>query len=661
MNIYLRNKYLGFGFAIAIILLSHVYTFFYFPPAEGWWQVYAYLYNKGYRLYYELNLPFPPLFVIYNSILLKISNLYIVYRVLGILQVLVIFFMLYLSLRKYYAETVSLAGASFGVLMSIYNVVYLPNDYHTTESLFIIISLYFFLAYQDRRASFIRRFFAVFLSSIFLIGTFFLKQNIGLVLIVSCILSAIVSLVKARHKSDLYLFVFFLTLLSLSYITYISLLQMSALDVFQLTIGNDSKGNILTVITRIIADENNRMFLVKGGLYLPLLIIYPYIKNYYKKIFSDYIWVLGALLFIFLSVIFFRNPEDSSVLIVIVYLYWLIYALFFKGEYDVLMIPLLSLVYANSMTAGLCVGGLFLVMPFAMGYLFKELIADDDRLRGEYLYYPFIIILFFSLYVYKQKEPYNWWGLRQGEISQAKYILPYPELKYISVDKATYDIFYDIKQEIDQKSKYINDVYLYPDIPIFYQLHHKNPPTNNIVQWYDVISTAQFNEDFIKIKNEKPRIIIILDQPWFVYQGHALLKQSRLPQKDFMYYMDQQVALGVYRMVKYQIYDNDLFGDKVNGNKEDDISLVVSTPSVLGKTIDELYDDGYLYENYDIYDLLSRSCHVKDITQHKLLKGDRIFVKLKYSQINQLVCKIGAPDISSNKKYVLKIYEINGI
>lgn len=652
------NKYVGWLCAIVLILLSHLYTIFYFPPSEGWWQTYGYLYNRGFKLYQDIDLAFPPLFVIFNAALMKLSPYYMFYRIVGLIQVFAIFFFMYLSVRKKYSFIVSISASVIGILMSVYNIVYFPNDYHTSVSLFAIATIYYYIDLNDYSMSVYRRLVSGLLMSLFLVGTFLLKQNIGFVLLLAILVGYTVSLFKKRGRVEVYLYFVLVVSTMLIFIVFTKHLGMDFLDFIELTAKNDSKGNIVTVVTRVLVDDYNRGFLVKGLLYFPISLFYPRLKETLREYNSQFYRFFSVFVFVLFSLVFFRDPQKTSIIIVVIFLYVLTYRSFFMKEYSVLLLPLLSLFYANSMTAGLCVGGVFLIIPFAFGFLFDELLSDDIKVSQEYFYYSFLLFLFLSLFVYKQKSPYNWWGLEQASVSQAKYTLPYEELKFFRVDKSTSVLFSDIKKVIDEKSRYENDVYLYPDIPVFYQLHKKVPLTKNIVQWYDVINTDNMRKELEKVKSVRPRLIIMLDSPWFVYKGHASLKQSKLVQPELRTYLDEQVRNGVYRLLKYQIYDNNIFGD--NENEEDvfQMILVVRSLDIVGKTIDDLYDNGALTQNYNIQNIVSRSYYIKDIKGHRLRMGDKIIVNIKGSQVNDLVCKVGEPDIIDNEKYVLKIFEL---
>jgi hypothetical protein len=177
-----------------------------------------------------------------------------------------------------------------------------------------------------------------------------------------------------------------------------------------------------------------------------------------------------------------------------------------------------------------------------------------------------------------------------------------------------------------------------------------------LVQWFDVISTKNIKKELQEIKITQPRIVIILNPPWDVFKGHANMKNSKLYQQDIIKYFDDEVALGKYEMLKYQIYDNDYYGENVSEYEAKDLSVRINSPNVIGKTINELYQSGYLDEEYDIYDVVSRSQHIKEIEKHQLNYRDMISLKIRYSQIDKFVCKMGVPEIDKIDKYVLRVY-----
>jgi len=51
---------------------------------------------------------------------------------------------------------------------------------------------------------------------------------------------------------------------------------------------------------------------------------------------------------------------------------------------------------------------------------------------------------------------------------------------------------------------------------------------------------------------------------------------------------------------------------------------------IVGKTIDELYENKILKGNYRIVSIISHSYEIIDIKSHKLLMGDKIIILLSY-------------------------------
>jgi hypothetical protein len=659
LNKITNSKFLVFIISILIIIGSHVYTLFFFPPTEGWWQAYAYLYNNGFRLYTDVDLAFPPLVIIFNSWILHLTDLFLFNRLIGVLLVVVVFVIFYFFLSKDYSLITAITAALSGILISMYNVVYIPNDYHTFVNVFIVLALLFFsFILRKDGGLFLKGLYSV-LFAFSLWGVFFLKQNIGLLLVLGFVLSYIGECFFVEKKTkNIEVLLLILAVVGALFV-YTTLLKINILDIYRLTAGNDSKGSVVTVLTRIIADPNNIAFIIKAFLYYMVIVVIDYLVETYTDSYSKGHQISLMVIFVFMQVVFFRDPVNTSVVLALIYIIHLGRELLFKRIHHPLFIPLLALVFANSMTAGLCIAGLFIITPFSFAYVFSHFEKALDTNKYNLIIISFAVVLAISLFVYKQNQPYNWWGLSQGSIAQAKYELPYNSLKYLKVDKATFDLFATIKEVIETKSKTNNDVYLYPDIPIFYQLHNKIPPTRNLVQWYDVISTQAMMREIEDLKKIKPHLIIILEPPWFAYKGHSELKQSNLYQIEIINYLDQQVVKGDYRLIKYQIYSNKIFGNNISDSDMVKITVRVMNPAVFGKTFDELYASNLLVENYEIDNVISHSCDVRDTQRHKLLMGDKIRMRLSYNKVDSMVCKIGTPEKVNEKYYVLRIYEAN--
>ena len=194
-----------FHFAILILLLMamNYYIFFYFPPSEGWWQTYAYLLNNGMKPYVDFDMAFPPLFIYFTSILNKISNYFIVYRIIGIVQVVLIFILLSQILRKFYSVNIALIASFLGVSLMMNSYHFTPNDYHTFVNLLTVASLYCYLEFKASKSKSPKILFLV-ITTLCLVATMLVKQNIGLFISLAVIT---ILLIEDYRNSTVYIFI----------------------------------------------------------------------------------------------------------------------------------------------------------------------------------------------------------------------------------------------------------------------------------------------------------------------------------------------------------------------------------------------------------------------------------------------------------------------
>ena len=238
----------------------------------------------------------------------------------------------------------------------------------------------------------------------------------------------------------------------------------------------------------------------------------------------------------------------------------------------------------------------------------------------------------------------------QSKISQAKYSLPYEQLRYIQVDKSTANLFETVKNVIDSKS-IGNDLYLFPNIPIFYELHYKLPLTRNIVQWFDVITQKKMEREILDIKELQPNLVVMFTPTGLAYSLHELIKKMPQLQSQIPKYFDSQVAEGKYQLIKYQINNNEESAESIVT-----IEYKVLNPKVFSKVAEELNNSS---KNISIIKLNSngQDLNYKEMLKHKLQPYDRLTIESPDSQVDSLAQLIGSPDDLTERLQALKIYE----
>jgi len=643
-----RNNHF-FHYAILTLLLvaMNFYVFFFFPATEGWWQTYAYLLKNGMKPYENFNMAFPPLFIYYNLVLIKISNYFVVYRIVGIIQVVVIFVLLAQALRKFYSVIVSLIASFLGVALMMNNYLFIPNDYHAFVNLLTLAGIYCYLEFRtsERKSSKIA---FIMLTALFLVATLLVKQNIGL--FVSLALIAIL-LIEDYRNNTIY-FLYFLASYLLIFAGLCGLLNLSVEQFWDITFQNDAKGSLTTLAFNFFLNDINRKYFY---LSCALAAFYIYVqRSGRQELFNKgLLWVCSIA--IPLLIYQHLSPLISYVIICTLAYMWieLVSLRESKLGYDVLLI-FFSLVYANTLTADITMMYLFIVSAFLIAKMLAYCELNYTSNKFKILIFG-LLILFFSAHIHdKYKFPYEWWG-RQSKIRQATYALPYEQLRYIRVDKATANLFEAVKEAIDSDSNG-NDVYLFPHIPVFYELHNKLPMTRNMVQWFDVITQKNMDQEVLDIKKLRPNLVVILTPTAGAYAVHEIIRKMPQAQSQIPKYLDSQVAQGKYRLIKYQINNNDIFGNEASAEGIITMEYQVLNPKVFNQIVADL-DTASKRISIIKINSNGQELYYKEMLGHKLQPYDRVTIQSPASQVDLLAQLIGTPDDLAESLSALKVYK----
>jgi hypothetical protein len=133
-----------------------------------------------------------------------------------------------------------------------------------------------------------------------------------------------------------------------------------------------------------------------------------------------------------------------------------------------------------------------------------------------------ILCAFLVLFLAARKyvEPYNWWGLDQPDVRVASTPLNVRYLEGFVVSEQTARIYSEVTAIVERDTEPGDSVYTFPNIPVFYLLTDRYPDTFGIVSWFDVEPDKFALDDARRIRESPPKVIIYLDVPEFVWQGH---------------------------------------------------------------------------------------------------------------------------------------------
>lgn len=632
---------------ISLLILMNYYIFFFFPATEGWWQTYAYLINKGLRPYIDFNMAFPPLFIYFNVILLKINDHFIFYRLIGIAEIIIIFILLASILNKFYSKSIALNSSFISIYLMMNMYLFIPNDYHVFVNLLTTASLFVYVNYKVSKNNF-SRFLYLTLTTLFVVAVLLVKQNIGIMLTCSIIIILIVEDYRNRSLYSLF-FIFFYILF---FYIFSIFMDFTLQQFFELIFHNDSKGSITSLAFNFFLNHLNRKYFLTS---LLLAIFFIYIGKYFTNKYRNKLLLIIGLITIVLLILKHRSPLNDYLIITTLSYMWIELWKLKKSsfKYDLVLI-FFSLIYANTLTADISMMYIYIISAFLIA---ATLNYYRDTLESKtYTLISYTLLLMVSIAFMRDKfrHPYEWW-LSQSKISESKYVLPYEQLKYIHVDQATANFFKTV-HDVIQSNSVGNDVYLYPHIPIFYMLDNKVPFSSNPVQWFDVTTTKNITEELENLKKNQPNLVIMLTPKGAAYSLHEALKKMPQKQIEIPKYFNSMVVVGKYKLIKYQIYDNDLFRDQISSEQLLRLEYQVLNPTLFNKYIVDLNISS---RNTTIIKVKSknRDLYYIDMFTHKLCPYDQITITAPANQIDSIAQKIGPPNDLKESLNALKIYK----
>lgn len=545
----------------------------YFPLSEGWWETYGYLYNLGLRPYRDFDLAFTPLFTIINGNLLDIfGSSFFSLRLFGVAVYLLAIFFLQLFLEQFYSAKTSAIAVIVASFLVFSEPQFIAKDYHTYQLLLVSLALllHTWMAGNTGLTK-LQNFGGTLLLGLMVCLIVFLKQNVGVLLYVAFMASFL--LLRREWLIPR------LTALGMgvAIAIFVMLPIVSFADWQNVLFANDAKGDLATVLGRVLIDPANRRIIKLSAIIATAYFFVHYLVN--SKVNGKMEWrdsvhsileqalaqraLMASTVLLVVGVAITNTtygllreliiPVTLALLIILSYkVYRLVRgdANFEVGaKYVAIVLPLLALAYSNTNTASFDFNGMQIPVAFAVGWILSRIEALPQQ-KFWLLGSLFFLAIVPRIVVVKLMVPYSWWENVQGSIWSARYQTNYPDLAGIYVNEKYRDVFNTIKQTVDDNSLSQSDVYFY-NLPIFYSLHKKTPPFRAVVHWFDVVSSRQMQNELRALEKQPPRVIVALEPPPLAFALNRRLKHSaHLPQEDFRTQLDQWVYTKKYRLVR---------------------------------------------------------------------------------------------------------------
>ncbi len=661
------------------VLPITIFNFFlvnkYLPLSEGWWITYAYLMQSGLEIFKDFRLPTAPLFVyLYSLIYGLIDNDYILVKYVGIAVNSGLFLFINLLLRQYFNSNIASLATILASFLYITSPVYAPHDYHVLVDLFVVVSIYMLLiasGTNDKKFQFINSFIAGVIAS----ALFFTKQNVGIFIIFGQLISLI------YYKKIISIFfgyalgiLFFANLFS-----YLVDYPLSMI-VHELVFQSDSKGSAFKVLFRFLIEWSIAKTL---AIALLLAFAFKYLcinknlilnnKYFYKItiVLKSYLFFLKNTLIILLTssvaAFYLIGPSFNSKIILTCVISYIFYNLMYNlkkdnNNYSIIFLSMFFLLYTNTQTGGIANWGTIIASALFFAVVFSGISIKYSIVP----IYALLLISVGTIAYAKLNSPYEFWGSIQTSALNKQVQLPYKQLNKIYVGDDTHNLFNRIKIAIDENSKNIKDIYLYPNIPIFYYLHDKLPPTNVLGQWFDFINKDQVNAELTYLKATPPRLIILFDPPNNVYDGHEGMLGYELGQRKIISLLNDYISKNRYKIIDQSLFCENIV--RLQDYQKKRIRLQVQF--IVAKALPTNYSVKNLLENFPGVEVITYSS--KELARQsseinldqKFGVGDGIILNLDASILNPILDLFGdinksARNIGLDSCYHLKILREN--
>lgn len=155
----------------------------------------------------------------------------------------------------------------------------------------------------------------------------------------------------------------------------------------------------------------------------------------------------------------------------------------------------------------------------------------------------FLCLTFFCA---KMLAPYSWWGMNSGSADQMLYEVDAPYMEGIYVTRQTKESVEQVYGVLEDTLAEDDQLFCFPQNPMFYLMLDKRPFTYSYTQWFDVSSDEALREDMELIRERQPKAILIEYLPDSTFAGHESafrdgnISQQRIMQDELYDYVHAQ-------------------------------------------------------------------------------------------------------------------------
>ena len=578
---------------LAVLLYNMIFFNRFFPITEGWFSVYSSMIRNGQIPYRDFYLLLTPLYPIQLAFFQEIfGESFIALRILGIFIVLLISCFVYLILAKRFSPFVATVSTVTAIVYYQSGVAHITYDFTQVFSLYVIAATYLIISYgeiSDSRVNIRNDGFITLLCSGVLVSlAFLIKQSNGALVVIFSVGAVFFATQGQKFTYRIKNIFIYCVSMALPLLLILAWLYFNGAFypfIEQVVIGAISaKGSIWDILFSWIGRIFDFEFLnqLKNiAIYILPLLLLSFMVGYFRsiknkkvvknnhetgfgKIILYLIYFISAIGLAYFegdfSSLWLMKPGielnnyivvGSFTLVVLIFLYSLI-GIFSKAYLDkdllICAVMSLGLIFGNGTSAA--IGEISLYIGFALSLAF---LMGLPNIRNVMSLLVVMISLSFVLSMASMKfhRPYYWWSVTQSDIRDSVSVPKISLLSGFRLPTETGKILKDVMDTVITNSKSDEDVFAFPNIPVFYLLTNRWPNSKVIVSWFDFLPDNLAREEAVRLKGNPPRVIINLRLPDSVWSSHeTLFRNGRaLGQRDIQSAITELTEeKGLYRL-----------------------------------------------------------------------------------------------------------------
>ena len=313
-----------------------------------------------------------------------------------------------------------------------------------------------------------------------------------------------------------------------------------------------------------------------------------------------------------------------------------------------------AIVYSNTFTTiTLNMNSILLCAGLAFGFLLNQNLRKIARIL---LIYWMLIMVSFIVYV-KFLIPYNWLENYQGSVFEAKSESSYIPLKNIYMNQKLSYIFDYMHDYVPKNTVSDKDFYFF-NLPIMYLLNDKIPPYNLVTQWFDVTPTRLIKQEYIDFTNRPTENIVLYQYYKKAFDiNKRLLRKDDFIQEDFYNSMNEWVKQSRYKFIKSFVVPNSLMFNNAYKNLNIQIDVIIQNSKFFGQSYEKFYI--WLQgENLNLMRITRDGAALQDIND-VIRNSDIVTLSGNAAHIMEVFPQLGVEPIDKANFNTINIYRRN--